>query len=214
MLNSKVVCVKFLLGRLCLVMFSLVFLSPGSFAKALSGNVSVNQTSDTAANAKINAMNMARRQILTDVLSHYSDKDSFNALMQDSSNDDLMNLVSSINVSNEQMSATGYSANITINIDNDAARKWLNDHEVQNWVPLVESDERFIVSVVVPNGIKDWAELKRIARDDNIEIETQALNGNQIIVKMPLNYRTKFTAAVREAGWKYSDNAGVLQIWK
>ena len=45
-------------------------------AAGLSGSMSVNQTSDTAANAKINAMNRARRQILSDVLSQYSAKDS------------------------------------------------------------------------------------------------------------------------------------------
>jgi len=40
------------------------------------------------------------------------------------------------------------------------------------------------------------------------------LQGKQIIAKMPLSYRTKFTAAIRGAGWKYADKDGVLQIWK
>ena len=51
-------------------------------------------------------------------------------------------------------------------------------------------------------------------REDGIDIETQYLKGKQILAKLPLSYRTKFTAAVRGAGWKYSDNGGVLQIWK
>ena len=185
-----------------------------SFGVGLIGEVSVNQTSDTAANAKINAINSARRQILSNVLSQYSNKDSLIELIQNTSDEDLMNVISSTSVSNEQMSSTGYSANITMNLDNDAVKKWLNSNNVQNWVPLMESGERFTVVMIVSNGIQDWAELKRVARDDNIEIETQNITGKQVVAKMPLSYRTKFTAAVRDAGWKYTDNDGVLQIWK
>ena len=185
-----------------------------AFGAALSGSVSVNQTSDTAANAKINALNLARRQIFTSVLSQYANKSSLNELMQQTSNDDLMNLILSSSVSNEQMSANGYSAKITINMDNDAVKKWLNANNVQNWVPLMESDEKFSVLVTVSNGLQDWAELKRIARADNIEIETQTIQGKQIVAKMPLAYRSGFTAAVRGAGWKYTDKDGALQIWK
>ena len=189
-------------------------LASNSFGVGLIGEVSVNQTSDTAANAKTNAINSARRQILSNVLSQYSDKDSLIELIQNTSDEDLMNVISSTSVSNEQMSSTGYSANITMNLDNDAVKKWLNSNNVQNWVPLMESGERFTVVMVVSNGIQDWAELKRVARDDNIEIETQNITGKQVVAKMPLSYRTKFTAAVRDAGWKYTDNDGVLQIWK
>ena len=198
---------------LCLLLLGVAFASD-VFGAALSGNVSVNKTSDTAANAKVNALNSARREILSNVLSQYADKGALNELIKNASNDDLMNLVDSISVSNEQMSTNSYSANIAMNLDNDAVKKWLNANDVRNWVPLHESDEKFTVSMIVSNGIQDWAELKRIARENNVEIETQVLKGNQIIAKMPLAYRTKFTAAVRGMGWKYSDNDGVLQIWK
>ena len=205
---------SFLPKNLCVLTFLLVGVVCDAFGAGLSGSISVNQTSDTAAKAKINALNSARRQILTNVLSQYADKSSLNELMQQTSNDDLMNLILSSSVSNEQMSANGYSAKITMNIDNDAVKKWLNANEVQNWVPLMESDEKFSVLITVPNGLQDWAELKRIVRSDNIEIETQILQGNQVVAKMPLSYRTKFTAAVRGNGWKYSDKEGTLQIWK
>lgn len=186
----------------------------GVVAAPLSGTVSVNKTSDTAANAKINAMNSARREILMNVVGQYANRDALNKLIQDASNDDLMNLIVSSSVASEQMSSTDYSAKITMNIDNDAVKKWLNSNGVQNWIPQNEGDEKFSVSIVLPNGISDLAELKRVARDNNIEIDTQFLQGNQIIAKMPLSYRTKFTASVRELGWKYSDKGGVLQIWK
>lgn len=200
--------------NLCVLMFSLMGIVSDAFSAGLSGSVSVNQTSDTAADAKINALNLARRQILTSVLSQYANKDSLNELIQQTSNEDLMNLILSSSVSNEQMSANGYSAKITMNIDNDAVKKWLNSNEVQNWIPLTETSEMFPVAITIDNGLQDWMELKRVARADNIEIETQVLKGKQVFAKVPLSYRSKFTAAVRGAGWKYSDKDGVLQIWK
>ena len=70
------------------------------------------------------------------------------------------------------------------------------------------------MAIVVPNGISDWAELKRIARENNVDIETYSMVGYQIFAKMPVGQRNKFTIAVRNAGWKYANNSGVLQIWK
>lgn len=192
----------------------MLFGMPDSFGVPLVGSVAVNQTSDTAANAKINATNHARRQILFEVLSNYSDKGALGDLLKNTSNENLMNLISSTAVSNEQISANGYSADIQMNIDNDAAKKWLNSNNVQNWVPLGSQVEKFAVVITVSNGIPDWAEIKRIARVQNIELETQSMSGNQVVVKIPVSYRTKFTAAMREAGWRYSDNNGVLNIWK
>jgi hypothetical protein len=206
--------VKFLTYKLLLLLFGVAVFVPASFGANLSGSISVNETSDTAANAKINAVNSARRQILSGVLSQYSNKDALNELIKNTSNDDLMNLISSSSVANEQMSSNSYSAKITMNIDNDVTKKWLTENNVQNWIPFAENSERFTVLMVVSNGIQDWAELKRVVRDDNIEIETQSIVGNQIVAKMPLTYRTKFTAAVKNAGWKFADNGGVLQIWK
>ena len=180
----------------------------------LSGTVAVHQNSNTAANAKNKAMNSATRQVLTNVLSKYADADALNNLLNDTKDEDLVNFIFSSSVANEQISATGYSAKITMNLDNDALKNWLTQNGVQNWIPVIESGEQFIVSVVLPSGVYDWAELKRIAREDNIEIETKTITGNNIIAKMPVSYRSKFTIAVRAAGWKYADNDGVLQIWK
>lgn len=194
-----------------IVMFLIV---PNSFGIGLTGNVFIKQESETAAKAKADAINDARRQILTNVLSSYTDREQLRDLIENTVDDDLMNLISSSSVSGEQMSNTEYSANITMNIDNDAARKWLNDNNVQNWVPKIESDERFTCVIVLDNGLVDWSDLKRAVRQDGFEIETQSIVGNQIVAKMPLNYRSKFTVGVREMGWKYADNGGVLQIWK
>jgi len=180
----------------------------------LFGSVIVNQTSDTAAKAKIDAMNFARRQILSDVLSKYADTESLRALLENTPDDALVDFIASSSVSNEQISSDSYTANIRMQIDSDAVKDWLISNEVQNWVPSGESIEKFSAFIVVPNGVSDWAELKSIARNDNVEIETVAIVGNQILAKMPVNYRTKFTLGLRNMGWRYADNSGVLQVWK
>lgn len=200
--------------KLCGVFFLLLCVGSGALAFELSATVPVNQTSDTAANAKINATNLARRQIVYNVLSQYAQKEELNGLIHNSSSEELMDIVESTSVSNEHISSDSYSANITMNLDNEAAKRWLDSNGIQNWVPLKDSVEKFTAFIVVQNGLVDWAELKRIARAGNVEIETQTIVGNQVVVKMPLNYRTRFTAAVRGAGWKYTDNGGVLQVWK
>lgn len=191
-----------------------MFMVPGAFGVELRGNVSVNQTNDTAAQAKTNAINSARRQILFNVLSQYTQKDYLNDVLQKTSDDELTDLIASTSVSNEQISSDTYSANVMMNLDNEAVKKWLNAKGIQNWVPSQYSDEKFTAFIVVQNGIVDWAELKRIARDDNIDIETKNITGNQIVVKIPVNYRSKFTANIHKFGWKYTDNNGILQIWK
>ena len=199
---------------LCAWLLGCCFVPVFADGAQLSGSINVNQTSETAAKAKNKAMNGAVRQILTNVVSKYANPDAFMNLLNETKDEDLLNFITSSSVANEQISTTGYSAKITMNLDNDAIKNWLVQNNVQNWIPSVESGEQFMISVVLPNGIVDWAELKRIARDNGIEIETKTISGNNIIAKLPVSYRTKFTIAVRDAGWKYSDNDGILQIWK
>lgn len=180
----------------------------------LVGSVAINQSSKTAAMAKNEAMNAARRQILFDVLSNYTEPSQLQELLDNSPDEDLVNLVASSGVSNEHMSTASYSANITMNIDNDAVKKWLAENDVKNWVPAAEPTESFSLYIIVPNGLSDWGELKQVAEKNKTEINTITVFGNQIFAKMPLIYRTKFTAGIREFGWKYADNGGVLQVWK
>ena len=185
-----------------------------TFAVELKGTVNVRESSDTATEAKTKAINSARRQILISVLSRYTDAEALTELVNNTSSNDLINVISSSSVSNEQISNDTYSATISMNIDNDAVKQWLVANNVQNWVPNNEYSEKFSLFIVVQNGISDWAEIKRLVRENNMNIDTVSIQGNQIIAKMPLNYRTKFTATIREYGWRYADNSGVLQIWK
>ena len=202
-------------AKIFLLMALLAFVIPNdSGAIGLTGSVMVNQTSDTAAGAKINAMNSARRQILYNVLSQYSESESLAQLLSDTSDDDLVAFISSSSVSDEQISSDSYSANIMMTIDNDVVRNWLTINNVQNWVPNLESGERTEMYIVVPNGVSDWAEIKRVARESNFDIETVIITGNQIYAKMPSSQRSRFTIGLRAAGWRFADNGGILQVWK
>ena len=187
---------------------------PGAFATDLIGAATISQTSETAAKAKIEAMNIARRQILFDVLSNYAEIEGLTELLEKTPDEDLVGFVSAASVSNEHISSETYSATTTMDIDNDIVKKWLTLNEVKNWVPIAETTEMFSMFVVLPNGISDWAELKRITAADNIDINTVAIIGNQIFAKLPLSYRTRFTVAIRDAGWRFADNSGVLQVWR
>ena len=119
-----------LLKKLCSFVFVALCVGQVAFGFELSATVPVNQTSETAAKAKINATNLARRQILYNVLSPYAQKEELNGLIHNSSSEELMNLISSSSVSNEQISSDSYSANITMTIDNEAAKKWLDSKGV------------------------------------------------------------------------------------
>ena len=200
--------------NLFVVALSLFCVTSGVIGFELSDTVPVNQTSDTAATEKNKATDMALRQILYNVLSQYSTREELNNLIYNTSSDDLMNLISSTSVSNEQISSDTYSANITMIVDNYAAKKWLDMAGIQNWIPLEEAREKFTLFIVVPNGLADWAELKRITRSGNVEIETQTMTGNQIVARLPLNYQSSFMIGIRDAGWKYTNNGGILQVWK
>ncbi len=198
----------FLMGVFCL------FLTSVCWAGTLSGTVSVNITSDTAATAKNMAFDEARRQIISDILSQYSNADQLNEVLKNSSSTDLTNLVASSSIDGEKQSDTTYSANITMDIDRAVAKQWLTNNNVQNWLPDDVSGDVFVVQVVMSDKVANWMELKQIARSEGIDLATKYINGNQVTVEVPVSNRSNFTIAIGENGWRYYDQDGVLRIWK
>ena len=183
-------------------------------ASDLSGVASVNVTSDTAAAAKDMAFDEARRQIITDVLGQYSIPDQLNDVVKNAKSADLMNLIAASSIDGEQQSDTTYSANISMTIDRDAARTWMTENNIQNWLTDGNAGDRFVVQIVMTDKLAGWMELRRIARDEGIDLSTKYINGNQITVEVPVASRSAFTIAIREAGWRYADQNGVLHIIK
>lgn len=186
----------------------------GAIAADLVGVASVNVTSDTAAAAKDIAFDEARRQIINDVLGQYSIPDLLADAVQNASSADLTNLIAASSISGEQQSETTYSADITMTIDRDAARAWMTENNVQNWLTDGKSGDRFVVQIVMSDKLAGWIELNNIVRAEGIEMDTKYINGNQVTVEIPVASRGAFTIAIGEAGWRYADQNGVLHILK
>lgn len=185
-------------------------------APDLTGVAAVNVTSDTSSNAKIMAFNEARRQIATDVLSKYSDSEKFNELIKNTDDSTIGNLVSSTSIDSERLSTNTYSANIKVTLDLEASKKFLDENDVQNW--LVSEDtsnvDMAIVTISITDGLRDWMALNHAFQSAKINLEVKKILGDEIIINIPMKSRSDLISAVRELGWKYSDNNGSLNIWK
>ena len=204
---------KILKGFFVGVSFGLLMLT-ASFADDLRGTMSVNITSDTAANAKNIAFDDATRQIVVDSLRQYVDVDALKTAVQNTKKSELSNLISASSIDGEQTSGTTYSANITMVIDTDAARVWLDEKEVRHWLPNNSEQNVFDVVVTLSNKLADWGQLNQIANSEKIDLSTQNILGNTVTLRLPSSVRGTFTIAVRGLGWKYTDKDGVLHIWK
>lgn len=191
-----------------------VFCSMSAGAVTLSGSTNVNITSDTAATAKNIAMNEARRQIIVDVLSPYTDVQQLRSVVANTESAELTNLIASTSIDGEKLSNTTYNAKINMVIDIANAREWLVNNSVQNWLPGDAVVDRFIVIADLSDPLQDIANLNQIANNENIDIVTESISGNQITLSVPVANRTTFTIAVREHGWHYSNKESNLKIWK
>ena len=186
----------------------------GAVGADLSGVASVNVTSETAAMAKNMAMDEARRQIIVDVLGPYSIPDQLASALDNATSGTLAGLVASSSISGEKQSDTTYSADITMTIDADAARAWMTENNVQNWLSDGKTGDVFVAQVVMSDKLARWIELNQIVRENGIDMMTKYINGNQITVEIPSSARAEFTALVSAAGWRYADQNGVLHIIK
>lgn len=188
---------------------------PSFASDLLHGEATVNITSDTAVNAKNIAFDEARRQVLSDTLRQYADEDMLAEAIKDISFADLANMVTASSIGDEQSSDTTYSARISISFDDGAVRTWLNNTQVQNWLPDTSAQDSVAVIVKMSaNRLPQWIELTDIARTEKIDIQPQKISGNIINLIIPVDKRGAFTIALRERGWRYADTDGALHIWK
>ncbi len=191
-----------------------VLVSVGAHAAELRGVASVNVTSDTASAAKNMAFDEARRQIVMDALRQYADVGMLSGAVKNAKGSELTNLIASSSIDGEKLSDTTYSANISMVLDAGAARTWLENNNVQHWLPDESKRDVFVVSVKLSDPIADWIQLNQIARNERIDLGTQSIAGDLVTLELPVSARGKFTIAVREGGWRYANKDGVLRIWK
>lgn len=195
------------------VLLSMV-VSPVCAGTLLRGDANISITSDTALNAKNIAFDEARRQVLYDVLQQYADKDALKQVIKTAPTAKVAGLVSSSGIVDEKTSSTTYSAKISIVFEGTAVQAWLAENNVQNWLPDTSKQDSFSVIVELSDKLPQWIELNNIARSENIKIQPQKISGNNINIVVPTESRGAFTIALRERGWKYTDQDGILRIWK
>ena len=184
-------------------------------AAGLTGTAYVNMTSDTAATAKKMAFDDARRQIIVDVLSPYSDAAALRAAVANEKNAVLTNLIESSGISGEKTSDTTYSANIKMTVNRVAAKNWLAGADVQNWLRTEEDDgNKFTVVATLRDKFSDWGKIRRAANGAGVDLETESIAGNQIVFRANAGKRGALTLALRENGWRYQDRDGLLHIFR
>ncbi len=183
-------------------------------AADLVGTASVRMTSDTSATAKTMAINDARRQILMDKLKPYAMADQLVPAIRNAKSAELTDLISETSIDGEKISDTTYSANITMTVDKNAARKWMNDNNVQNWLSDGKNVDMFTMRITLRDPIADWAQLKSIARSERVDFATKYISGGVVTVEIPTSARTSFTIALRGAGWKTAADDGFMRVWK
>lgn len=197
-----------------LIAFCCACFSGAAIAADLTGTVPVRMTSDTATTAKTMAINDARRQILIDKLGQYAMRDQLASAVRGAKSADLANLISSTNIDGEQISDTTYSANITMTVDTNAARKWMSANNVQNWLSDGSVVNVLPIKITLRDPIADWAGLRAIARAERVDLATRQISGNTVTVELPTAARSSFTIALRNAGWKTAADDGFMRVWK
>ena len=173
----------------------------GAYAADLKSTAAISITSDTAANAKNIAFDEARRQIISEVLLPYANPEQLKEAVKNAESGTLTNLISESSI-------------ITMIVDRKSAKNWMTENSIQNWLSDGVAEDVAIVQIIMTDKLAGWMEIQEIARNEDINLFTKYINGNQITVEIPASSRTAFTIAVREKGWRFSNSDGVLKIWK
>ncbi len=201
------------------VVFGIVAVG-AALAVELTGSTYVNVTSDTAAQAKSKAFNSAQRDVIVRVLRQYANSEQLEEAVKNSSNEELLNIISSSSLDSEKISDTTYSANVSFVIDGDAARKWLEKNSVKHWLPesdsvaMVVPENMVVVNATLLQPISDWADLNAVARGVNVDLATKKIVGNNVTFVVPDKDSAKFNSALRTNGWRVQQSDGGLKIWK
>lgn len=190
-------------------------------AVELTGTISVNETSDTAAQAKNKAFDYAQRTVIVRELRPYANNEQLDAAIKDSSNDDLMNIISSSSLDSEKISDTTYSANISFVIDGDAAKAWMDKNSVQNWLPggfgtdvVPVPVNSVVVYATLLQPMSDWMNLNALLRSVRTDLMPLSINGNRVTFSVPDKNISKLTSVLRSGGWHVQSVDGGIKIWK
>ncbi len=182
-----------------------------------TGTAYVNITSDTANAAKSIALTEARRQIIFDVLSPYADSTSLKDFLAFSTDERLMNLISSTKIEGEKLSATSYSANIYMGVNLAIAKNWLNDNYIYNWITLDDSNntnvDKSMIFVDIDN-LYEWLDFNNSARESGVAFDLSRIFDDSASIMVAVDETPVLLTALENFGWKYSKTNDIIRVWK
>lgn len=202
-----------LLSALC------AFGAAANAAPNLAYTVAAEQTAETALAAKSSAMNNARRQAFNSILSRYSDRSIVERLSEDMTDAELLDFIGTTSIADEKTSATAYSANITITLDRAAAEKWLRVNNVPNYLAAADdSGPRSQVFFHISGGLNQWVALAKDLRGSGVwsdlDLKVSSIWGQNVSATIAGGRRYAFVSAVRNLGWKVSEEDGIVRVSK
>ena len=194
------------------------FVVCGAFALELSGTTFVNVTSNTADAAKTEAFDEARRVIIMEQVGSFADSTQLKRALANATRNDLMDIIVSSSIDGEKVSNTTYSANISMTLDVDATRNWLNNNGVKNWLidehiqPINDVKMKTVV-FVLQMPVSDWVLVNAIARGVDVDLRVQNIFGKRVVLQIPSEKQDIFVSALRNSCWTVSESLGTLNVW-
>lgn len=193
-----------------------LFSAADSFAAPdLTGTTSVEKSADTALGAKNAAFNTARRNVIADVLSRYSDVKLVSAVLENTPDADLVPLISTSSISNERASNTIYNATFTMTLDRVMVGRWMAENNIPNYMAAADSaGDRITMFFYIGGGLRQWSGLMTNLREMGLDrdIELKTMQGQNVSATIPTAEKNKYLNALRELGWRVTDTDGILRI--
>ena len=208
--------IKRALYALCLVPYALVCGFAADAAPNLTDSVQVERTAETAFAAKSDAMNYARRRAFNKVVARYSDRAAVEALSEGMTDAQVLNMVGSSSIANEMTSNTAYSALVTITFDRPAIERWLRENNVPNFISATDdTGPRAQVFFQITGGLREWAGLTKELREAGVwkelDVKLTSIWGQNVSATIAGGRRREFINAMRGAGWKVSEEDGIVK---
>ncbi|MCL2017822.1 MAG: hypothetical protein FWG80_03585 [Alphaproteobacteria bacterium] len=188
-----------------------------SAAPNLTDTVYVEHTAETATAAKSVAMSSARRQVFNRVLARYAERGVIDMLSAEMTDSQLLNMIGTSSIANERISATAYSANVTVTLDRTSVERWLRDNNVPNYMEAVDDfGTRAQVFFQIAGGLREWAALTRDLREAGVwrelDVKLSSIWGHNVSATIAGGRKPMFIREMRRLGWNVSDQDGIVRV--
>jgi hypothetical protein len=193
MKNKKLNFVKIIKRFFVVCCFAFIY-SSATFA------VSIEKTAQTAALAKEQALNSARRTEFASVLTPRVGASLAATLSQEIPMAELIGLVDSVVIENEKSAATAYSADILIGFDKTAINEWLRAQGMDDFAANTLDANRARVFFESIGGLGGLAAIMRASRDTGADLKITSIGPSGIFANVRGDSYESFVSAVRVAG--------------